>query len=127
MLSLNILEKHETDLNKTNSTIEYSPSERVGTIINDDVLKKIKMQIDEEVTKILNGHYETREVNEEQDEMGMGGMMRGGPQGGFPGNQTRPYSSNMEAFRARITIFGFFLLNMTGLLFLRRLSYRISK
>ena len=61
MLSLNILEKHETDLNKTNSTIEFSPSDRVGTILNDDVLKKIKSQIDEEVTKILNGEYESKE------------------------------------------------------------------
>ena len=127
MLSLNILEKHETDLNKTNSTIEFSPSDRVGTILNDDVLKKIKSQIDEEVTKILNGEYESKEPDQAHDEMGMGGMMRGGPQGGFPGNQPRPYSTKLEAFKARFKIFGFFLLNMTGLLFLRRLSYGITK
>jgi len=130
MLSLNIFVRNKDNLNKTSSTIENSPnSPSQEESKKEEDLKKVRSSIDDQVNKIMSGHYENQnnEENEEGGEMGMGGMMRGGPGPQGYQNQVRPYQNKMEAFKARLKIFGLFVFHITGLYFLRRFSYNIAK
>ncbi len=133
MLSLNILEKSKkSDLNNTNSTRADSPLQQ----IEPDMEKKLinaKIEVEEEVYKILSGQYNNQLTEENEFGQGMpgmgSGMMRSGPggPGGVPQDYIRPYQSRYEALKARLKILGLFVFHLGGILLLRGLSYRLTK
>jgi len=135
MLSLNIFEKskkEDLNLNKSASTFADSPFSVESA--TEKKLLKIKSDIEENVKRILSGEF--NKDNDDENEMhgrqgGPGGP--GGPMGmnnmnanmrGFPqGSDVSPYRSKYELFK----MVGFLLLNISGLLFFRQVSYRIVR
>ena len=132
MLSLNIHEKHKINEITTNETTILDNNVNASTETETEKRHiKIKNEIDDNVKRILSGEF--NHMEQEPDDMQQGGGMRGIPgmmgpkQGGFPGGSVQPYRTRLEALKAGIKVFGVFVMHVSGLLFIRQLSYRFSR